>query len=74
MTNFLVQCLKRINTALNELQYKLFLKKARSNGETPYTTLKKLVLEFLYDKNAFLTLPFLGACYGLTIATLVLVF
>jgi len=72
MSNFLVLCLKRINTQLNENQYKQFIKKVESTGETTYATLKKLVLEFLHEKNAFVILPFLGACYSLTITSLVL--
>ena len=66
--------MKRIGTQLNETQYKLLLKKLERNGETPYARLKKLVLEFLYDKNAVLTFPFLAVCYSLTITSLVLLF
>jgi hypothetical protein len=39
--------MKKIETYLNEDQYKKFIEKCARKGKTPYAILKKLVLEFL---------------------------
>jgi hypothetical protein len=69
-----VHRLKLVNTWLNESEFADFIRKAKRQNKTPYAVLKELVREFLYDKNALLTFPFLAVCYALTITTYVLLF
>jgi len=43
--------MKKIETYLNELEYKRFLEKARRSGKTPYSFLKELVLKAIETSN-----------------------
>jgi hypothetical protein len=43
--------MKKIETWLNEAEYKRFIEKARRKGKTPYLFLKEIVLKELETSN-----------------------
>jgi hypothetical protein len=66
--------MKQVTTHLNEQQYKDFSKQAERQHTSDYGLAKKLILQFLENERAVASvLWFYGACFALTVATLLMI-
>jgi len=66
-----------VKTALNEEEYKQFIKRVQQQGETPYSALKKMVKDFLNNSNGaqkIMQILFWTISYAMLATTYVLVF
>lgn len=65
--------MKIVNTWLNEKEFKQLKERAKQLEKTTYAILKKLLKEFLEDKNAGLCLLVWQVCYSLIATCFILV-